>query len=203
MNRATERVTAGDLTWWLELAPRLGWNFAKTYAQSAPHSYVVRGRTPDLTGEDYVRAGAVIRTFGQPGKFYDTTNIYLTSTDGSIKWWTMDAVVANTDLINQATTDRVYGVQNAPGTRSGHWSVYYEIATEYDRLHSPVDGDEKTGLMKMLVGHGGDAPMTLDIGCGTGALLDLGITTAIRLFRKSRKQRMSCRTERMSFKRDS
>lgn len=180
MNKATERVRDSDLAWWLELAPRLDWIFAKTYAQSAPHSYVVQGRTPGLSNANCIRAGAVIRTFGQPGKFHDFTNIYLTSADGSIKWWTMDASVANTDLINQATTDRVYGAQNALRTRSVHWSVYDEIATEYDRLFSPVDGDEKTGLIKMLGGNGGDAPMTLDIGCGTGAVLDLGITTANR-----------------------
>lgn len=145
---APTRVTTADLDWWLDLAPRLDWIFAKTYADTAPHSYVVRGRTKAMTDLDYVRASRVIRTFGQPGKFYDTTNIYLTSPDGSLKWWTMDAAVANTTLINQATTDRVYGEQNAPSTYSGIWSVYDEIATDYDRLWSPVDGDEKVGLLR-------------------------------------------------------
>ena len=177
---APTRVTTADLDWWLDLAPRLDWIFAKTYADTAPHSYVVRGRTKAMTDADYGRAGRVIRTFGQPAKFYDTTNIYLTSPDGSLKWWTMDAAAANTTLINQATTDRVYGEQNAPSTYSGIWSVYDEIATDYDRLWSPVDGDEKVGLLRLIESLGLDSPMTLDIGCGTGALLDLGITTPDR-----------------------
>lgn len=162
-----DRVTAKDLAWWLELAPTLDWIFAKTYAETAPHSYIVLGKTKQLTDQDYVRAGAVIRTFGAPGKFYDYTNIYLTSLDGSIKWWTMDAQVAETSLVNQAATDRVYGVQNAPSTYSGLGSVYDEIATQYDKLYSPVGGDEKTAILRLLADRVGAAPFTLDIGCGS------------------------------------
>jgi SAM-dependent methyltransferase len=174
------RITEADLAWWLELAAALPWTFAKTYAETAPHSYIVLGRTPLLTKADFVRAGAVIRTFGEPGKFYNMTNIYLTSPDGVLKWWAMDAAVADTGLINQATTDRVYGEQNAPDTRSTVHSVYDEIATQYDDLYSPVDGDERTGLLRLLEGRFDSAPTTLDIGCGTGAVLDLGITTPDR-----------------------
>jgi SAM-dependent methyltransferase len=174
------RTTDADLKWWLELAPTLDWTFAKTYAQTAPHSYVVLGQTEGMTRADYIRAGAVIRTFGQPGKFYDNTNIYLTSADGALKWWAMDSRVADTTLINEAPTEQVYGEQNAPSTYSGHRSVYDEIATDYDRLYSPVDGDEKTGLLCLIDGLGLHDPAILDIGCGTGAVLDLGVTTADR-----------------------
>jgi SAM-dependent methyltransferase len=176
----SERVTQADLNWWLKLAPTLEWTFAKTYAKTAPHSYVVNGRTVGMTPEDYIRAGRVIRTFGMPGKFYDFTNIYLPSADGTLKWWTMDARAGNTTLINQATTDVVYGEQNAQSTRSDHWSVYDEIATEYDRIWSPSDGDERAALLNVVAELGLDKPTTLDIGCGTGAVLDLGITTPDR-----------------------
>ena len=181
MNKMPKRITEADLRWWLELAPTLAWTFAKTYAETAPHSYIVQRRTPNVTAGDFKRAAAVIRTFGQPAKYYDMTNIYLTSADGELKWWTMDRAVADTSLINQATADRVYGEQNAPRTRSGIWSVYDEIATDYDRLYSPVDGDEKVGLLRLLSDLDlPDAPLTLDIGCGTGAVLDLGVTTPDR-----------------------
>ena len=33
-------ITQSDLEWWLTLAPKLEWIFARTYAESAPHSYV-------------------------------------------------------------------------------------------------------------------------------------------------------------------
>lgn len=175
------RVTTADLDWWLELAPQLAWTFAKTYAETAPHSYIVLGGTPSVTSTELERAAAVIRTFGQPAKYYKMTNIYLTSPDGELKWWTMDRAVAGTNLINQATTERIYGEQNAPSTHSGIWSVYDEIATNYDRLYSSADGDEKTGLLRLVSELDlPDAPTTLDVGCGTGALLDLGITTPDR-----------------------
>ena len=112
-------ITEEDLDWWVTRAATLKWTFARTYAATAPHSYVVQGRTVGMTAADYVRAGRVIHTFGQPGKFYGMTSIYLTSPDGRVKWWTMDRDVRDTTLINQATTDRLYGVQNAPSTVSG------------------------------------------------------------------------------------
>ena len=109
-----EFVGQADLRWWLDLAPRLEWIFAKTYAETAPHSYVVLGRSPGLTREDYVRAGRVIRTFGEPGKYYRSTNLYLYSEDRQYKYWAMwgdPPQDEDAELINCATTERVYGAQ--------------------------------------------------------------------------------------------
>ena len=111
---ATPRVGEADLPWWLDLAPTLEWIFAKTYAETAPHSYVVHGRSPGLTMDDFIRAGRVIRTFGEPGKFYHSTNLYLYCEDRRYKYWAMwssTPVDGDADLINCATTDRVYGPQ--------------------------------------------------------------------------------------------
>jgi hypothetical protein len=179
-NNLRDRITTADLDWWLDLAPTLTWRFATTYAETAPHSYIVLGKMPGLTRDDFRRAAAVIRTFGQPAMFYSMTNTYLTSRDGSLKWWAMDISVFGTGLINQATTEAVYGDQDAPSTASDSWSDYDEIATDYDRLWWPVDGDEKVGLLRLVDGIFDEAPTTLDIGCGTGALLDLGVTTPER-----------------------
>ena len=104
-----------DLRWWLVLEPNLEWIWAKTYAESAPHWYVVHGRTEGLTMEDFLRAGEVIRTFGEPGKFYRSTNLYLMTEDRSRKFWAMwgdRPRPEDADLINMATTDRVYGPQD-------------------------------------------------------------------------------------------
>ena len=104
-----------DLRWWLDLAPTLDWIWAKTYADSAPHWYVVHGRTEGLTMDDFVRAGRVIRTFGEPGKFYRSTNLYLYTEDRTRKFWAMWGEIPRSedaDLINMATTDRVYGPQD-------------------------------------------------------------------------------------------
>jgi len=171
-----DRITQTDLDWWLELAAKVEWTFARTYAESAPHSYVVLGRTAGVSKEDYVRAGRVIHTFGRPAKFYGMTSIYLTSPDGRLKWWTMGHDVADTGLINQATTERLYGVQNAPVTDSEVATEYDAIATSYDELH-PTSEALATALRDAVGELRGEfEPSVLDVGCGTGRVLDLGLT---------------------------
>ncbi len=44
-----DRITQADLDWWLARAAELEWIFAKTYAETAPHSYVVEGRTSGMS----------------------------------------------------------------------------------------------------------------------------------------------------------
>lgn len=175
-----DRITHDDLQWWLARAARLEWIFAKTYAESAPHSYVVEGRTRGMSRDDYLRAGRVIHTFGRPAKFYGMTSIYLTSPDGQLKWWTMDSDVRETNLINQATTERLYGVQNAPDTESGAVTPYDELATSYDELNPTADAVavELRDAVTELAGK--YPPAVLDLGCGTGRVLDLHLTTPDR-----------------------
>ena len=173
-------VTEGDLHWWLTLAGDVEWTFARTYAETAPHSYVVLNRTPGMSRDDFVRAAHVIHTFGQPAKFYSMTSIYLTSPDGRLKWWTMDKDLSDTSLINQATTERLYGVQNAPSTVSGMRTPYDEIATRYDEQH-PIEDAEARALSELVAPFKSDYPTSvLDVGCGTGRVLDLGLTTPDR-----------------------
>jgi hypothetical protein len=173
-------ITRDDLDWWHETAVRLHWIWAKTYAETAPHHYVVEGRTAGVTRDDFIRAGRVIHTFGRPAKFYGMTNLYLHSPDGRLKWWTMDADPACTTLINQATTDRTYGLQNAPNTGSVVETQYDAVATDYDatRPTDPVFADAARNAVTELAG--GHEPSILDIGCGTGRVLDLGLTSPER-----------------------
>lgn len=111
----TAPATRADYDWWLDLAPALRWTWAKTYAGSAPHWYVVAGRTEGFTLADAIRVGRVIRTYGEPGKFYSMTNLYL-PVPGRVpmKCWAMwgdEPKDTDADLINLATTERVYGPQ--------------------------------------------------------------------------------------------
>ncbi len=173
-------MTEDDLKWWWTLAGQVEWTFARTYAETAPHSYVVHPRTAGMTEDDYVRAAHVIHTFGEPAKFYSMTSIYLTSPDGRLKWWTMDQDLNETNLINQATTERLYGVQNAPATYSGIRTPYDGVATRYDGEH-PITEDEARTLRELVTPFMGDYPTSvLDVGCGTGRILDLGLTSPDR-----------------------
>jgi hypothetical protein len=174
------KMTEDDLNWWLTLAGQLEWTFARTYAETAPHSYVVHPRAAGMAEGDYVRAAHVIHTFGLPAKFYSMTNIYLTSPDGRLKWWTMNQDLDETNLINQATTERLYGVQNAPATYSGIRTPYDGVATRYDAEHL-LTADEARTLRELVAPFRSDYPTSvLDVGCGTGRILDLGLTAPDR-----------------------
>ncbi|MGO1393332.1 methyltransferase domain-containing protein [Agrococcus casei] len=172
-------ITHEDLTWWIELAPTLDWTFATRYAEGAPHEYVVSGRTAGMTKPDYMRAASVIRTFGQPAKFYKSTNIYLTSPDGQHKWWGMDRAVENSTIINRCRPWHEYGAQNAPRTASEVTTDYDAVATEWDALHSATQ-EERDVYVSVIRDLLGERPRRiLDIGCGTGLSLDIGLSDAV------------------------
>ncbi|WP_345803038.1 methyltransferase [Microbacterium sp. AZCO] len=173
-------VSPDDLMWWLTLAPTLRWTFAKTYADSAPHDYIVAGRTAGITPDEFRRAAHVIHTFGEPGRFWRSTNIYLTHPGIPHRWWTMDADLDDTDLINRAVNDRVYGLQDAPRTFSGGWAEYDAIGTRYDAQRAPEPDFDAALREQIADAFPGPPPRVLDIGCGTGRALDLGITTPDR-----------------------
>jgi hypothetical protein len=176
-------TTSEDLEWWLELAPTLPWKYARTMPQY-PHSYVIRER--ELSAEDFDRANRVVRTFGEPAKFFKTTRIYLRHDDDEatpIRWWTMSVDIDDCQTLNQSNDGKDYGEQNAPATQPKSPSAYTaaathfnSIATWYDRA---VDLDRLESARRVIVDHfGAYAPDTLDIGAGTGQFLDLGLTPA-------------------------
>lgn len=168
-------VTGADLAWWLDFAQSRSWTFAKTYADTAPHDYIVQDRTPGVTHEDVVRAARVIATFGVPGKFYSTTKLYLTSPDDRFRWWCEDRQFTDATLVNRAGTDRLYGVQNAPSTVSGIDTPWGEVATSWD-AENPVAAGQAEAVRELLSPFRAKyPPHVLDLGCGTGRVLDLGV----------------------------
>jgi hypothetical protein len=108
-------VTQADFDWWWDFAPTLRWTWATTYETTAPHWYIVEGRTPGLTRAEFLRAVEVIFTFGEPGKFYSMANLYLANPRGNLKCWVMPShpFVTTDDMhvLNLATTDKTYGPQ--------------------------------------------------------------------------------------------
>jgi hypothetical protein len=108
-------ASRADLAWWLATAPTLTWTWASTYAGSAPHWYIHRDHTPGLSREDFERAVRVTRAFGEPGKFYATTNLYLYAYGRlgprTLRFWTQGAPIEETFILNLATTEATYGPQ--------------------------------------------------------------------------------------------
>jgi SAM-dependent methyltransferase len=178
MSAVPERITGADLHWWLDFAASREWTFAKTYATSAPHDYIVQDRTPGVTHDDVVRAARVICTFGRPGKYYSVTKIYLDSPDGETRWWTEDRHFTDATLVNRGTTRALYGIQNAPSTSTQTPSPFDELATFWDDQHPIPDGEPERLRALLEPVRGTYPPHVLDIGCGTGPVLDMSLVTA-------------------------
>lgn len=166
-----------DLKWWLDFAPRLHWTFAKTM-KTTPHWYVVQGKTPGVTHAELERAARVIHTFGHPEQFNGTTRLYLTNREGTYKWFTMDGPVENIYLINMAPADQYFGEQRNLSTETHDMTDYDLIATQYDDWYRDAASQSENEWVRRLIQDqfGAYAPKTLDVGCGTGLLLDLQVT---------------------------
>ncbi len=74
------------------------WTFAKTYADKAPHEYIVRGKSAG-TDEEFVETVTYIRENGIPMRFWDHEYTYL-YLDGRL-YWTMGDPIEETDILNR------------------------------------------------------------------------------------------------------
>jgi len=90
------------------------WTFAKTYAQTWPHEYLVRERVDE---ELFVQLVQHIRVHGYKGRFYDQTYTYFEE-DGLV-YWTMGAPVEETIIVNRCTKEQTYEHRLRRGTLPG------------------------------------------------------------------------------------
>ncbi len=87
------------------------WTFARTYAATWPHEYIVR--TPENAPMVLALARRIFEC-GTDGRFYATTQRYLH--DGGKVYWSMDPTPESTDLINRCDEDQTYEARLAAGT---------------------------------------------------------------------------------------
>jgi hypothetical protein len=87
------------------------WTFAKTYAETWPHEYIVRGRVDQSLFVELVRH---IRTQGCLGRFYAKPITYFDE-DGLV-YWTMGAPVEETTVINRCRKEQTYEYRLGQGT---------------------------------------------------------------------------------------
>ena len=178
-NSETRMITRTDLSWWLDLEQELDWQFATTYADGAPHEYVASPRTEGLDVADYARAAHVIQTFGEPMKFYKSTRIYLRTPMGW-KHWTMDADLDETKLVNRGRVEHVYGIQNMPVTRSDAESSYDAFASIWDKKFALTEAERSQAIQFIRDVFGDKLWRTLDVGCGTGWPVTVGLVDPVR-----------------------
>jgi hypothetical protein len=79
------------------------WIFAKTYAATWPHHYIVRERVDE---DLFVKMVQHIRRFGYEGRFYDMKIIFYDE-DGLV-YWTMGELIKETTIINRCPEENTY-----------------------------------------------------------------------------------------------
>ena len=76
------------------------WIFAKTYAATWPHHYIVRDRVDENL---FVKMVQHIRHFGYEGRFYNMKITYFD--EAGYVYWTMGAPIEETTIINRCTEE--------------------------------------------------------------------------------------------------
>ena len=87
------------------------WTFAKTYADTWPHEYIVRERVDECLFVEFVLH---IRKYGYEGQFYSKKIVYFDQ-DG-YTYWTMGAPVEETIIINRTQKENTYEERLKNGT---------------------------------------------------------------------------------------
>ncbi len=87
------------------------WIFAKTYAKTWPHHYIVRDRVDENL---FIKLAEHIRQYGDEGPFYKQKYIYFEE-DGLV-YWTMGEPIEETTIINRCTKENTYDYRLKMGT---------------------------------------------------------------------------------------
>ena len=87
------------------------WTFAKTYAKTWPHEYIVRERVDE---DLFVQLVRHIREHGYEGRFYSQKNMYF-DCDG-MAYWTMGEPISETTIINRCPEEGTYESRLKSGT---------------------------------------------------------------------------------------
>jgi hypothetical protein len=87
------------------------WTFAKTYAKTWPHEYIVRDRVDEGLFLSLVRH---IREHGYEGRFYHKPITYFDE-DGLV-YWTMGAPIEETTIVNRCGKEQSYEYRLKHGT---------------------------------------------------------------------------------------
>lgn len=101
------------------------WTFAKTYAETWPHEYIVRDRVDEVL---FVLLVQHIRHHGYEGRFYKKTIPYFEE-DGMV-YWTMGSPIEITTIVNRCRKEQTYESRLKNGTlpeskKNQHTSIYF------------------------------------------------------------------------------
>ena len=87
------------------------WTFAKTYADTWPHEYIVRKNVDD---ELFVQLVQHIRAHGYEDRFYDKPITYFDH--NGMVYWTMGSPIEKTIIVNRCKQEQTYRERCKNGT---------------------------------------------------------------------------------------
>ncbi len=87
------------------------WTFAKTYALTWPHEYIVRDRVDE---DMFIQLVGHIRKYGYEGTFYRKPITHFDE-DGMV-YWTMGAPIEETTIVNRCQNEQTYEYRLRHGT---------------------------------------------------------------------------------------
>src|SRR5262245_51194085 len=90
------------------------WTFAKTYAATWPHEYIVRHRVDEAL---FLKLVVHIRSNGYEGRFYRRRITYFD--EEGLVYWTMGEPIGETTVVNRCHKDQTYEYRLAQGTLPG------------------------------------------------------------------------------------
>lgn len=97
-----------------EFVNKFEWIFAKTYAQTAPHEYIVLNKIGNEYKDEFITIAQFIRDKGFKAMYYKREGYYYKLDENY--YWTMDDDINDTNLINRAKLSDYELIDN-----SWHW----------------------------------------------------------------------------------
>ena len=100
-----------NLQFFTDWVDKFEWTFAKSYADKAPHEYLVRAKMPKEDGDIMVEFAKYIASNGYPQKFWSRTFYYI-DINGK-KYWTCEYPLYKTSILNRCPIENIYGNKNS------------------------------------------------------------------------------------------
>lgn len=94
-----------------EFVNKFEWIFAKTYAEIAPHEYIVLKKVGYQHKSEFIKIAEFIRQKGFEAYYYSRVGFYYILDE--YYYWTMDENVNDTDLINRAKLSEYELINNS------------------------------------------------------------------------------------------
>jgi|LakMenEpi03Aug12_release.lakeMendotaPanAssembly.Ray.scaffolds.fasta_scaffold389784_3 hypothetical protein len=94
-----------------EFIAQCTWTFAKSYADTWPHEYIVREKVDEGS---FVELVTHIRTHGYEDRFYEKPITYFDHDD--MVYWTMGSPIEKTIIINRCRKEQTFRERQKNGT---------------------------------------------------------------------------------------